>query len=237
MSNHRNLRSSSNPDVNATASISENTFNDALKKFSETTFHDALLKLRSDIRSDFQSEIQTLTLRIDSLQTTIQEQAHEIDLLKSITKAQTYSLEQIERKNRSKQAIIVGLPEENDENLDAKIKALISKTGNDTCHPTRGPHRIGKKSAKARPICVYFISEIAKRTAIEKFRKLQDDSVKGIYMNYDETQISRQENARLRTKKKALVTANPGKQVRIHKGKLYLDDNLVDQFDVANQVF
>ena len=60
-----------------------------------------------------------------------------------------------------------------------------------------------------------------------------------IYLSYDETPYQRKENARLRKVRNTLREEDKEKKKKIiiRKGKLFVDDAEVDQFDITNQLF
>ena len=56
-------------------------------------------------------------------------------------------------------------------------------------------------------------------------------------MTYDETPLERKENCRLSQRIRSLRDSQPDKTIKINKGKLLVDNEIVDQFDIKNSVF
>ena len=72
---------------------------------------------------------------------------------------------------------------------------------------------------------------------LDKAKLLKEFEGARIYINYDEPYYSRRENNRLRKKKATLLGLHNGDDIKIQKGKLYHNNMMVDQFDLANQIF
>ena len=62
---------------------------------------------------------------------------------------------------------------------------------------------------------------------------------KVIFINHDETPLTRKENYRLRQERNRLrmLEENHDKKIVISKGKLLVDDIVYDQFKIENQIF
>ena len=82
-------------------------------------------------------------------------------------------------------------------------------------------------------------NEEDKRKLVTESRKLTRTTpdLHEIFVNFDESPLTRRENARLRTSRKDLKKANPDKEVTIRGRKVYLGNVVVDEFDILNQVF
>ena len=228
----RILRSgnSSRPSTPSSSDTSSNT-----GAITKEVLHDALSILRNELLDGLNKKLDHQT---EQLQQIIKAQAHEIQQLKKIISGQTYRLEQLDSWNRRKQAIVFGLPENNDDDLTETVQDLVKKTGY-SCTTKRDPHRIGKKGSRPRPVRVFFSTECDKKAAVSRFRDLKrinaDDALKGIFMNYDHPYMTSKENQRLRKRLKELKLDYPDQDLKISKGNLYLNDTVVDQFSMGNQ--
>ena len=172
-----------------------------------------------------------------SLNTIIQKQATEIDRLSNIVTHQALRLETLETSSRCKQAIIFGIPENDEANLRSTVQKLITDTNVDVREYPLSPQRLGKKGVKPRPVRVQFASEDIKRKIVEKFRELKSNTkYNGIFMAYDLPPLTVRENNRLRDKLKELKSANPIATHKITKGKLHSNGVVVDEFNIANQL-
>ena len=61
---------------------------------------------------------------------------------------------------------------------------------------------------------------------------------RNIFINQDESPLTRKENYRLRKERDRLRTLeeNKNKKVVIYKGKLKVDDDILDEFKIENQI-
>ena len=68
----------------------------------------------------------------------------------------------------------------------------------------------------------------------------EDHVLKKVYIKNEQTPLTRKENSRLYQEFKKLQEAhqiNADNRVRLEKGKLYLNNTVVDEFNLANQIF
>ena len=75
---------------------------------------------------------------------------------------------------------------------------------------------------------------------LDKAKSLKEFEAARIYINYDEPFYSRRENNSLRKKKSTLFGLHNGDDIKIQKGNNNNNNNntmVVDQFDLANQIF
>ena len=79
---------------------------------------------------------------------------------------------------------------------------------------------------------------------LKNTKKLKDlgeeHTLKKVYIKNDQTPLTRKENSRLYGEFKKLIETHNGdrnNRVRLDKGKLYLNNNVVDEFNLANQIF
>ena len=120
------------------------------------------------------------------------------------------------------------------------------------------PDNVQEASEDYRQILVEFKTVDMKRDVLKNSSKLKnwgsgneenendDENAKNtslgsraLYINQDESPLSRKENYRLRRERNRLriQEENKGKKIVISKGKLLVDDVIHDQFCIENQIF
>ena len=200
--------------------------------------HEALdqlrFTLREEIRKDFQEELR-------ELRTTIQNQQVTIQTMKTTIIEQALCIERYEKERRANCAIIYGIPEATDstENLNDKIIDILQKTEVYFNSSEVFPVRIGKKGKNPRPVKITLKSEATKKEVVAKAREKfpKKPELKSIFINYDQSPLTRKENLRLREKMKSLRVEHPQKEIKISNGLLLMDGLVVDKFDLRTQVF
>lgn len=189
---------------------------------------EALSTQRNEIIESFKTEI-------NALKEVIGKQDKIIDNLQNKLGKQAIIIDKLDNLSRKDFAIVYGLPENDDGSNDLSVLDQVENIDD-----TFLPFRIGKISNnKIRPLKIKFKDEKSKIKGIDKFRIISRDNpeLKDIFMNYDQSELTRSEYTRLRNKKKTLVNENPGKTVHLRKGQLRLNDAIIDYFDIRNQVF
>ena len=82
-------------------------------------------------------------------------------------------------------------------------------------------------------------SDVLKNT--NKLNELNVDHVfKKVYIKSEQTPLTRKENSRLYDQFKKLREThkdNAENRIRLEKGKLYMNNDVVDEFNLANQIF
>ena len=81
---------------------------------------------------------------------------------------------------------------------------------------------------------------LKKSQSLKGWKENRDSSLgtKDVYLNIDETPLTRKENARLRKERNRLriLEENKDKRIFLTKGVLKVDDNIVDRFNIDNQL-
>ena len=72
-----------------------------------------------------------------------------------------------------------------------------------------------------------------KKTALAKLP--DDHALKRVFLKSDEPKMTRRENERLRRKRATLASTHDN--VTLRQGKLSVDGNVVDEFNLANQLY
>ena len=75
----------------------------------------------------------------------------------------------------------------------------------------------------------------------QKLKDLDEGhTLRKVYIKSGQTPLTRKENSRLYWELKKLIATHKddrNNRVRLDKGKLYLNNNVVDEFNLANQIF
>ena len=188
-------------------------------------------------------EIDGLKTRINVLENEMKEQKEKNDTLTQIVVEMQKSLNKIDSTDREKNLIISGLPEEpiqtedailnNDEEKVEKMFRLIEIDDSPW-----NVERIGKPTTngKTRIAKVIFPDKEKRDKAAEKSIKLKEleEPWKKVYLNRDKHSVYRAENNRLRKKmndlrKKPEFQDNPRERVKIAKGELLVNGDVVDR--------
>lgn len=203
--------------------------------------------------ANIESKVSSIESRLDMVQVEQMKVSLEVDKLKEIVVQQQKHIEQIEAKAREKYLIFSGVPEvpvktedEGDLNDDQeKISFLCDKISSHfTSRSIEKCSRIGQRNHnRPRLVRVKFVSVETRTSVLRSQRSLREDrSVReafgAIYINPDRSHLARKEDKRLREKMKEIksTSMNPG-DVYIRSGKLYVNSEVVDQVDIANQLF
>ena len=188
-------------------------------------------------------EINGLKTRVNVLEDEVKEQKEKNETLTQIVIEMQKSLNKIDSNDRVKNLMISGLPEGemvvggasliDDKDKVGKMFNLIEIDG--------GPwevERLGKPTTngKTRIAKVVFPDKETRDKAAEKSAKLKDlgEPWNRVYLNHDKHPVYRYENNRLRKKmndyrKKPEFQDNPKEKVKIIKGELVVDGNVVDR--------
>ena len=172
-----------------------------------------------------------------------------VSLKKTIVNQQEY-LEQLQRNNLAKNAMITGIPNvpliRDDNSVDEpedKVKAILNELNPDLTNqdytirmfdPFTKIDGTITHSAK-----ITFKSIEKKKETLSNSKSLKDkeEFFSSVYVKNDETKNSRSENYRLRKKAKALREEFPNDVIKIERGVLTRNDNQIDKFDLNNQIF
>ena len=181
--------------------------------------------------------------KIEELERTI------TSMKKTIVNQQEF-LEQLQRNNLAKNAMITGIPDTpliiNNNSIDEpeeKVKAILNEL-NPNLRNQDYSIRVFDPFTKhdgsiTRSAKVTFTSIDTKKETLANSKTLKDKGnfFRSIYCKNDETKIARSENYRLRKKAKELRDEFPDDTIKIEKGVLKRNDVQVDKFDLNNQLF
>ena len=167
--------------------------------------------------------------------------------IKKLLLNQQLQIENIEGENRACSFIVSGIIESdsqsNDEravvNICSRIMSDANLNGVDENNIVSS-NRLGKKqiNGKPRAIKVTFNSKSCRDSILRHSGQLRSAAdYKGVYINPDESPLTRKENARLRQKKKLLLNNKAeGDNIRLQRGVLLKNDSVIDRFDIKNQL-
>lgn len=101
--------------------------------------------------------------------------------------------------------------------------------------------RLGRPGKNPRIVKVKFDDENTAINILRSCRNLRSDKIRmsfgSVFINRDLPFLRRQEEKRLRIKRKDLKTRHPDADIRIKNGKLYVGPAIKDQVDYKNQLF
>ena len=234
--------------------VSDGVFDDSADQSSFDSIKSLILQSESRVMSkltDIESKILSIESRLDTVQVEQLKMSSEVDKLKDVIVMQQKQIEQIEIKAREKFLIFSGVPESpvemEDETLINDVEK-ISHMCNQICSVDPSSiekcFRIGKKKDMRTRLLKVKFDEVRIRNSVLRSQKYlrADPTITEkfgiIYANPDRTDLSRKEDKRLREEMKAIrsTSSNP-RDVFIRSGKLYVKSELVDQVNIANQLF
>ena len=143
------------------------------------------------------------------------------DTIKSV--AQEIAVEE----ELSRNIMVFGLTEEEDEQLDERVAEIFEQLGE---KPRLESRRLGKKRSNSavRPVKVSLSSSNFVKQILEKSRNLrQTDNFKTVFLSPDRTPDARIQHKELVSKLKEKLTLEPQKRHFIKEGKICSVDNTV----------
>jgi hypothetical protein len=202
--------------------------------------------------TNIEAKISSIEARLDKVQMEQLNVSSEVDKLKDIILMQQKQIERMEINAREKVLIFSGVPEspvqmEGGSVLTddvEKISYLCREICDFDSSPIEKCFRIGKNQSQRNRLLRVKFDEVGIRNSVLRSQRAlrEDQSISEkfgkIYINPDRTDLSRKEDKRLREKMKEIKasSSNPS-DVFIRAGKLYVKSEIVDQSDIANQLF
>lgn len=222
-------------------------------------FKKLLLESEDRILNKLNAKIDTLIEKVTALDAAILDVKavqvqQEIDIakIKDVITNQQRQIEACDERLRGCNLIISNLPESKvtfkQEALESdkeKVRELFNEIlppdqevfDDDLCEVVR----IGRPGRNSRALKVKLSSEKWRNNILRCGRNLNSDSIRSafgrIYINKDLSFLRRQEEKRLREKRKELKEQYPDADVRIRSGKLYLGPAIRDSVNICNQLF
>ena len=224
------------------------------KDVTEEILYTALQALRTDLNKDFDRAINNATSELFKI---IDKQAEEINILKTevsdlksalanssaefknITIKNSLLLEKVDEKQREENVIIFGIPEQTStdnktENLKEIIENHLKEAFPEIVLPSM-PYRLGKfnpNRKNPRPVKLEMKS-VAQRNEILRWKP----STKSISTSRDYPPLTLLERKRLGDRKREMLEKKNGHEYYIKQGKLFENSDVIDEFDLRNQIF
>ena len=248
--NNANTTNQLNEDTNLLTEI------DLKKPLSELLVED-LINIINSAMTPISKRINKIEDNLKDLRVDIENNETEIELLKRVIKEQQKAIDGFHKTNRENNLLISGVSYQDGEILIDKVKLILKQLGlenSDVIDDINDVYRIGKKVAiddgadndDKRKIMLKFKSKgtkfkILHCTKLLKGWKENKERVLGggnIFINHDESPMTRKENYRLRNERNRLrqLSENKDKQVIIYQGKLKIDNKVYDEFNIENQL-
>ena len=226
----------------------------ARKSLSELNVGD-LVNIMQHLIKPVNDQIDQIRNNVKTMQDGIENNDNEIKLLKDVIVEQQKAIDGFYKEKRENNLIISGVLCQDDEVIRDKVQLIFDKLEctSGTMDDVESVYRIGRKVTfnddgreDARRIMLKFNSKKAKYEVLRKTKLLKNwtqhkDRTLGnndIFINHDESPMTRKENLRLRKERNRLrnLDENKNKKVVIYKGKLTVDGNPLDEFNIENQL-
>lgn len=196
---------------------------------------ESLEAIRTMIRSELKDSLVTLKKEVEELRSTT-------NTMHNIIVAQQQQLERIEIEKRSCNIVVSGLPESGPDvvTIDRLLENIRKKCPEP---PVRfnvvKASRVGKSLNGKPKLLIMSLANREDRTMILKHSKcLRDDpTTASTYLSPDLPELTRKENSRLHFAAKQLRSERPNANIQLKSGKLFLDGDEHDHFDLQNQLF
>ena len=83
-----------------------------------------------------------------------------------------------------------------------------------------------------------YVRKYVRMNVIKNAKKLKDiESLRKVFLQWDDPKLTRQENQRLRKAKWELKQSHPNDNLELRKGILKRNNQQVDKFNLMNQIF
>ena len=231
--------------------LQERNLNDAnLKRLITDTITKSIEAVKKDLKEELGAEINELREQIDKAE-------QEIKSFKKVITEQQKFMESSKRDKMRNKVFMAGIPNElnikdDDDNevtlneqtdIILHILSYVEPNINQTKYKII--RKIRPKEGFTRHSCLLEFNDSAvKDSLVKKSKMLKDldenNTLKKVYIKNEQTPLTRKENTRLYGEFQKLLEAHRGdrnNRVRLDKGKLTLNDNIVDEFNLANQIF
>ena len=202
-------------------------------------------------------QIDQMRNNVKTMQDDIEINDNEIKLLKDVIVEQQKAIDGFYKEKRENNLIISGVLCQDDDVVRDKVQIIFDKLEwtSGTMDDVESVCRIGRKVTfnehddgreDARRIMLKFKSKKAKYEVLRKTKSLKGWTQhkyrtlgnNDIFINHDESPMTRKENLRLRKERNRLrnLDENKNKKIIIYKGKLMVDGNPHDEFNIENQL-
>jgi hypothetical protein len=213
------------------------------KETGDVITRDDLTTLLNKLRNDMKKDMETSFFKFKKdMDLKFNELNKENKMLKNEIIVLHKKDEQRQMNEKSCNVIISGVPEGNQEMANQVINHLLDQE-----HlPDRASTvvvdftRLGKQTEnKVRPIKATLRSKAFRNTLMKHCKTLRDagPSFKNVYVNPDLPPATLLENSRLRKHVRVLKESDKDADIKLFRGELKFNNEVVDSFDIANQLF
>lgn len=197
-------------------------------------FRDEISRMKEELRAGIVKDVlKVLKEEITVMKEQIESHDNDIEQIKSyIVNLETHRLKE-ERKALGNNVVIRGLTETKDETAqvtEAKVHELLNSI-NANINSFSKVERIGSNNNNnCRLIKVTANCRDDRNTILSKAKLLhKSNEYKRVFLNADRPLLDRKEAARLRALRKEITAQNPHANVKIERGKLFLDNAEIDK--------
>ena len=205
-----------------------------------------------DSVGELKDEIKGYRKEVDDLKQQLKTVEDERKTLKKVISDQQRFLETVKKDKVKDNIFISGIPNamdiggtETNDNDEIVLDILCFVDPNISAADYRVIKTFEPREGLPRHSCLVGFTNInAKKNLLSNSKKLNglsdDDVRKKVFIKSEQTPLTRKENSRLYGEFKKLQTTHKDddtKIVKLEKGKLYLDGEVVDEFSLTNQLF
>ena len=215
-----------------------------LREIISDVVKDAVVELKDEINGYRQE--------VSDLKDQLKDATNETNILKKVVSEQQKFLEWLKRDKVKDNIFISGIPNtldiggDNTEDNDKIVHHILTFVEPNIVD---GDYRVIKnfepRQGYLRHSCLLgFTNTNAKKNILQNSKKLnglqEDNVLRKVFIKNEQTPLTRKENSRIYgefKKLKELHEADESQKVKLEKGKLYLNDEVVDEFNLSNQLF
>ena len=202
-------------------------------------FREEISRMKEELRTNIVNDvIKVLKEEINDMKEKIAVHDKDIENIKSYVINLESERLRMERKALVNNIVVKGLPEDPDETVlvtESKVNNLLSAMNVDV--KILMAERVGNKG-KSRLIKIITGSRHDRNTILTNSKQLQNNvHYQNVYLSADRPFLDRKEAARLRVRRKELAQQHPQANVRIRRGKLFLNDEEIDKEYPLRQLF
>ena len=197
-------------------------------------------------------EIDGFKTEVGQLKNKLKEVEDESKVLKKVISDQQKFLETVKKEKVRDNVFISGIPNSmniggtnSDDNEAIVLEVLSFVDPNITANDYRIIKTFEPRNDLPRHSCLIGFSNLnAKKNILSNSKKLnglpETDEKKKVFIKSEQTPLNRKENSRLYQAFKQLQNTHEedeSQKVKLERGKLYLNDEIVDEFSLTNQLF
>ena len=186
------------------------------------------------------------TVKLKDTEEDLKDKGKEIELIKKAVFNQQVFLENLQKKDLKNNMIITGIPNGelviDDVTLQSdeeKVAGILHEIGDNISTDCYKLLYFPAAENRTTHVCkVTFNDFNVKMNVIKNAKKLKDiESLRKVFLQWDDPKLTRQENQRLRKAKWELKQSHPNDNLELRKGILKRNNQQVDKFNLMNQIF